>query len=348
MTVSHATKRSFRPVSRFPTGQLVFGLFGLFCLLLLLKNAELAVLYMTRGLLLCAKTIVPSLFPFLVLSELLVSGGAAKHLPRWIIRPLELVLGLDAQGCIAVLLGVLCGFPVGAKCVVLAYRNGAITKEEAERALCFSNNPSSAFLISAVGISLWGNRSFGVALYAVTISVSLGIGIVLSLLHRTKKERADPVRRDPLSSDMTPYISGAKLFTSSVRSATESMLLVCAYVVFFSTLVGSLQMILTRLSLPSALHAWLFCLFELSSGMSIASSLGNTQLAALLCAFAAGWGGLSVHCQILTVCDGYGFSFRRYAVAKLIQGLLCALIFGILTHASPELLIPTQISSGHF
>lgn len=349
MTFFSPARSTSQSLPAFHPGQLCFGFLSLFCLFLLLKNSEIAILYMNRGLLLCAKTIIPSLFPFLVLSELLVNGGAALHLPKPLIRPLQTIFGLPAQGCVAVLLGALCGFPVGAKCTVLAYKRGALSREEAERALCFSNNPSSAFLISAVGVSLWGSHFFGVALYTVTLSVSLAVGIVLSLPHR-KKETAQKERThsqfENMSSDTA--LQGAKLFTSSVRSATESMLSVCAYVIFFSTLVGTLRLALEAISLPAALHAWLFCFFEISSGMSVSSSLGSTYIAACLCAFAAGWSGLSVHCQVLSVCDGYGLSFRRYILSKLLQGLLCAMIFGLLIRIMPELLIPEQITSAHF
>lgn len=329
-------------------GQILFGAFGVFCLLLLLKNSELAILYMNRGLLLCAKTIVPSLFPFLVLSELLISGGVATHLPKRMIKPLEKLFDLPADGCIAVLLGLFCGFPVGAKCTVLAYRKGALTKEEAERALCFSNNPSSAFLISAVGTSLFGNRKLGMAIYLTSLLCSVLCGVTLSFLRRrkVKKEKKEYSRTN------TPHISyataqasplkGATLFTSSVRSATESMLLVCAYVVFFSTLVGTLQLILGQFSLPAEFLAFFFCFFEISSGASVAAALSNSFCAAMLCAFAAGWSGLSVHCQILSVCDGCGLSFRRYSLTKLAQGLLCALLIGLLLSLFPSLLIPQE------
>ena len=322
-------------------GQLLFGAFSLFCLLLLLKNSELAISYMNRGLLLCAKSIIPSLFPFLVLSELLVNSGATSRLPRPLIRPIERLLGLNADGCAAVLLGLFCGFPVGAKCTVLSYQRGALTKEEAERALCFSNNPSSAFLISAVGTSLFGNRQLGLTLYLTSLFCALLCGVILSRIQRFHaKKKEHPCDTPFFFAQQAKPLRGAVLFTSSVRSAMESMLLICAYVVFFSTLVGTLQLILGQFALPSEFTAFFFCFFEISGGTSIAASLSNTFHAALLCAFAVGWSGLSVHFQILSVCDGCSFSFRRYVLAKLAQAILCVLILGTLLRIFPSLLIP--------
>lgn len=335
MTRCKSFVRQKRKKAALGAGEICFGLFSVFCLLLILRNSELAIGYMTRGLLLCAKTVIPSLFPFMVLSELIVSGGLGEKLPRGITAPMQKIFDLPAAGCCAVLLGMVCGFPVGAKCAILAYDRGALTKEETEQVLLFSNNPSSAFLISAVGVSLWGNRAFGLSLYFTAIGVSLLTGFLYRVL-RTKKEEPPHAVDFPLSSSAP--LKGANLFTSAVRSATGSILLVCAYVVFFSTLVGTLNLVLGSFHLPQALQAAVFCLFELSGGVNQAATLSNTAVGALLCAFATGWSGLSVHCQILSICDGKGLSFRAYFLAKLFQGILCALLFGILIGVFPTLL----------
>ena len=319
-------------------GQLFFGFFVLFCLLLILKNPEVAVSYMNRGLLLCAKTVIPSLFPFMVISELIVRGGIGERLIRRTCKPLCRLLGFSDAGCCAWLLGILCGFPVGAKCTVLAYKSQRMDRAEAERLLSCSNIPSSAFLISAVGISLWGNKSFGIALYAILLLLSLGTALLTRPSH---KQTAEPKNSSSLPALDPPTAMGASLFTESIASATGSMLLVCSYVVFFSALLGTLGIMLSSLGASEELRTVLFCLCELSGGVSQAATLQNTALAALLTAFAVGWSGLSVHCQVLSVCDGTSLSFRAYFCAKLLQGLACALVFGLLLWLVPSLLVPT-------
>ena len=340
MTLRNISITAKKEAPTITVGRFCFGFFALFCLLLILRNSEIAIEYINRGLLLCAKTVIPSLFPFMVLSELLVSGGIENALPKWVLSPLRRLFGLPDAGCCAVLLGMLCGFPVGAKCALLAFERGALTREEASRVLTFSNNPSSAFLISAVGVSLWGSRRFGVALYATVLTVSVITGIVANQL-RKKDTESFSVSSDSYCT-MRP-LTGAKLFTEAVRSATGSILLVCAYVIFFSALMGTLNIVLAAFELPTSVSTFLFCLFEISGGVSQASALGNTVLAAALCAFAAGWSGLSVHCQVLSVCDGKGFSFRAYFLAKLLQGLLAALLFGLIVTLFPSLTVPAEI-----
>ncbi|MBQ7335429.1 MAG: hypothetical protein IJW92_03015 [Clostridia bacterium] len=320
-------------------GQVCFGFFSIFCLFLILRNSDTAIEYMSRGLLLCAKTVIPSLFPFMVLSELIVSGGFGNAVLQRISRPLQRLFGISEDGCCAVLLGMVCGFPVGAKCAMLSYDSGRMSRAECERVLCFANAPSSAFLISAVGVSLWGNRRFGVMLYLTVILSALitGIGMNLFSPKRRKEELGTSV---PLPKEAP--LSGPKLFTRAVRSSTESILLVCAYVVFFSAFTGTLNLILSQCSIPHTVHAALSGAFELSGGMSQAAALENTKLAALMCAGIAGWSGLSVHCQVLSVCDGRGLSFRPYFLAKIVQSVLCVLIFAGILCVFPDLTVPAE------
>lgn len=334
-----------RSILRLPSaGQLTFGFFSLFCLLLLLRNAAVAVEYVNRGLLLCARSVIPSLFPFMVISEILVNGGTVNRLPRWLLAPIRSLLGLPDAGCCAVLLGLVCGFPVGAKCAVSAYENGALTKGQAERVVLISCTPSSAFLIGTVGGTMWENPRFGTALYATVIGVSLLTGIVANLLCKERSSLPEAGKKAELP--MMSRSRGAALFTEAIRSSTVSMLLVCAYVIFFSALLGTLHYVLAAFSTSPMTGAVLFCLFELSGGVSQAAGIGNAMWGAALTAFAVGWSGLSVHCQLLSVCDGKGLSFRAYFPVKLLQGFLCALLFLLLLHLFPTLLIPAKICLG--
>lgn len=305
-------------------GQICFGAFSLFCLLLLLKNADLAIDSIREGLALCAKAVIPSLFPFMVLSELILSGGAFRSFFTKLTAPFQRIFHLSSVGCCALLLGLLCGFPIGARCAVSAYDRGELSREEAEHILLFSGIPSSAFLINAVGISLFESQKLGILLWIIVLLSSLLVGWLFS---RKKQKKENPPSAENSLSFRQPS-GGASLFTNAITLSTRNILLVCAYVVFFSALAGALGGIFQALHTPPILQAMTLGMLELSSGVSqIAASL-EPRVALPLCAFAAGWSGISVHCQVLSVCEGRSFSFRNYFLAKLLQGLLCALICG--------------------
>ena len=289
---------------------------SIFSLALIVKNADIAIQYMQAGLRLCAASVIPSLFPFMVISELLVAGGLGKLLERFAGRFFSQLFGISGKASAAVLLGLLCGFPVGAKTTVFLYDKGLITKKEAERALTFCNIPSSGFLISTVGLSLFFDRAFGIFLYVAALVAAFLSGLLGRFIFG--KQHNEPTSgNDPL-----PPVS-VNTFTTAVSSATASMLSVCAYVVFFSSVIGCLSHVISRLSLHDTLATLLFSFFEISSGVSAASH-SPTITAALFCGFAIGWSGLSVHFQILSLCSGRSFSFTPYFLSKLFQGVFCA------------------------
>lgn len=321
------TEGRLRSSARPQAADLLFGFFSLFCLLLLLRNADAALTFMTEGLILCAKTVIPSLFPFAVLSEMIASGDRFRRLLCRVVSPFGRLLGLGESGLCALLLGMLCGFPIGIRCAIRAYRSGELSKDEAERVIAFSGTPSSAFMISTVGVSLFGDRRFGVTLYLLVLFSAAVTGILLRLWDRKKVCEACRVS---WASQTSPPPSVARRLTDAVNAAAQSMLLICAYVVFFATLVGTLELILAPLGLPEEVTAILSSVFELSGGVKHAASLSSSRLSRLICAFAAGWSGLSVHCQALSFCADTDLSLRRYLPAKLFQGALTMALTALL------------------
>ena len=312
-------------------GQICFGAFSLFCMLLLLKNADIAIGSIKEGLALCAKAVIPSLFPFMVLSELILSGNLFQSLFKKLTYPLQALFHLSSTGCRVLLMGLLCGFPIGARCAVKAYESGQLSREETERVLLFSNVPSSAFLINVVGVSLFQSYRLGLLLWGLVLSSSLLVGLFFC---RWKKKKEDFHNMENPPS-IQKSSNGAALFTGAVASATRSMILVCAYVIFFSALAGALNSVLQVFHIPPFLQALTFGILELSGGVNQAARLFEPHLAIPLCAFAAGWSGLSVHCQVLSVCEGRNLSFGNYFLAKLLQGILCAAFCIAFLHFMP-------------
>ncbi|MBR3878866.1 MAG: hypothetical protein IKJ24_01960 [Clostridia bacterium] len=299
-------------------GAIILGAF-----LLILSSSDIAIEYMKKGLVLCAGAVIPALFPFMVISELIVSSGVGLRVSSLFAKPMHRLFGVSEAGAAAYILGLVCGFPIGAKTAVSLYDQGSITKPELERLMTFCNNPGSAFVISAVGVALLGNKRVGVALYLSVVLSSMLVGIIGKYFLGYKKESS------PRESIILPREFNVKSVTDAVQSSAVSMLTVCAYVVFFSALVGCVGALLSRLEAPREISACIFGFFELSSGVGEAAVLENRVRSVLLCALFVGWSGLSVAFQIMSVSSGKGISFKPFFVAKAAQGVLCAAFMGV-------------------
>ncbi len=307
-------------------GSLCLVFLLLFSFFLLLRRADVATACMQDGLSLCARAVVPSLFPFMVLSELLVASGTGEWLSAPLSRPLGKLLGLSRAGCCALVLGLVCGFPTGAHSALVSYEKGSLTRAECERVLAASSVPSTAFLISTVGGALWKDTKFGVLLYVFAVFAALLCGFMLYVVQKRKTNEV----KKPVSLPLPPIQFDAEMLPRAIKNATVSTLLICAYVVFFSTLSGAVTLILERFGAKENTHAILSALLELSGGVGASASLANRRLAMILTGAAVGWSGLSIHCQMLSICDGHNISLRPYLAAKLVQAVVCALLMCVL------------------
>ena len=292
------------------------------------------------GLTLCFNVIVPSLFPFFVLSSLVVDLGLAAYLGRaleGLMRPLFRVSGSCAA---AVALGFIGGYPVGARTALQLYEQGLCTRTEAERLLAFCNNSGPAFILGVVGAGVFGDSRVGLLLYLTHALASLLVGLLFRFYGGSEKRRAPSARPKPIQTVTLPAA-----FTGAVSRALQSTLNICAFVVFFAVVLrllsayGVLSGLAALLSLAGFEGEWarrlVAGLLELSSG--VASLRGGTELAGRvsMAAFMLGWAGLSVHCQVLSFLVDSGLSARVYLTGKLCHGLIAAALTWGVTRLFP-------------
>lgn len=278
------------------------ALAGLGLLVGLLLAAEETAQAVRDGLALCAGSVIPALFPFFVASGLFISLGGAESLGR-LLGPLLRPLGCGGAGGGALLLGLVGGYPVGARSVGELYRQGLCTRRQCQRLLLFCNNSGPAFIIGVAGLGCFGSLRAGLWLYLIHALSALGLA---ALLPRAEETAPAPLRTPP-----APLAA----FLQAVQSAMETMLRLCAFVIFFLVLLRLLT------GLTGLRHPGVLGLVELTQGI-----LGLESNPAGFCWAAGllGWGGLSVHCQTAAVLDGTPLRLGPYLLAKALQGGLSA------------------------
>lgn len=276
-------------------------------LLLLLRPQEAAAA-VRDGLSLCGRTVIPSLFPFFVVISLLLQLGLAESLQRICGAVMGPLFHLRGACALPLLAGLLGGYPSGAKTAASLYAQGRITRQEAELLLGFCDNCGPAFLLGCVGAGVLGNPDAGLWLYAVHILSAILAGI---LLCRLSGDRGPVLLGSALPA---APVSFPQALTSSVTGALASTLNVCAFVVFFQVLSA----------LPPAPPPPLVLgILEMVGGVaSLTPGPGGFAAAAAI----VGWGGLSVHCQAMSLAAPEGLSFRWHWAGKALQAVLSALL----------------------
>ncbi len=171
-----------RLFSRRKYRDLMLGLALLCAVLALMRWPQESMAAARDGLALCGNVIIPSLFPFFVLSSLVVELGMSRYLGRLlegVMAPLFRVRGACAS---ALALGFVGGYPVGARTAIALYENGQCSKTEAERLLAFCNNSGPAFILGVVGTGIFASSRAGLLLYLAHMAASLLRRAALPLL----------------------------------------------------------------------------------------------------------------------------------------------------------------------
>lgn len=325
----------------------LLGLGLLWVSLALILWPDQAISAMRDGLKLCGNVILPSLFPFFVLSSLVVELGMSRYLGRLLEPVMAPLFRVNGSCASALALGFVGGYPVGARTAIQLYENGQCSRTEAERMLAFCNNSGPAFILGVVGTGIFGSGSAGLLLYLAHLLASLLVGV----LFRFYKPSHRPQSRHVLS----PQFHAASFptaFTRSVTGALQSILNICAFILFFtvllriltySGLLDSVSTLITALFAPFGMdHIWaqrlLTGLLEISSGVSSLTD-GSLSGRISMAAFMLGWAGISVHCQVLAFLGDSGLSMRTYVLGKLLHGLfssaIAALLCGLFPLSSP-------------
>ena len=299
---------------------LFFFLTPLLLLLLFLFHTPLAIEGVQRGLSLFAQSVLPALFPFLVLSELILSSGIGHVIGRVLARPLGALFGVSEAGGGALLLGALCGQPVASSSAVSLYERGEISKDEARRISLFANNPSSGFLIAAVGGTLFGNASAGMALFCITMLSSALLGMTLRLCFGKTDKMVKKYRN---GIDNRPFFT---LFTEAVQRGFFCILQIGAFLVFFSSLSNVLSGFFARTPYDRKWQHLLFGALEITAGIHTAVTTLPAYSAFRLAAFLCGFGGICVCMQILSITQKCEVSALHYLIAKLFQGGIALLL----------------------
>ena len=261
----------------------------------------------SAALALCARSVIPALFPFLVVSTLLLRLGFGELAAPWLAGLMEPLFRVDGVGSSALLLGLVGGYPIGPRTTAELYRQGALRRDEAERLLAFSNNSNPVFLISVLGLGVFGSVRVGIWLWLIHLLSALLTGLCFRQYPTGSAGPRNVTRCSPFHT-----VSFSSALVESVRSACSGMLSVCAFVLFFYVLARPLS----ALSFP--LGPALVGATEL---FSLTSLLTADRFGFVLAAAASGWGGISVLCQTAAVLEGSGLSPRPCVLGKAVQGL---------------------------
>lgn len=297
----------------------------------LIAKTEIVTSAAKDTLMLCATSVIPALFPFFVLTGLMVNCGVVTMLGK-ILSPLsDKLFKTSGEGAVVFIVGILCGYPTGAKVISELYLKGRLTQDEAERLLAFCNNSGPLFVIGAVGVGMLGSKELGILLYCIHALSAVITGVFLSLFAKEQDNTISVATR------IQPF---GEAFTISVESAVKSILNVCGYVVFFGCAVAVIK--------PYIPGVFINSLFEVTVGAKdvVSSGLATEKMLTLLSG-TIGFGGVCVYFQVKGAVAKARLSSVCYLFGKTLQMTLSMALMKIYLMANRGVTVFAPVSAAH-
>lgn len=266
-------------------------------MLIMILDAKTAIAGAREGLILCIRSVIPSLLPFFLLSGILTGG--LSGLQTTFLRPLCKALGIPQGSESLFLIGMLGGYPTGAQAVSTACREGVISREDARRMLGFCSNAGPSFVFGFAGSCFTSPAAIWV-IWGILILSATATGCLL------------PGKSTTVIRPSARKTSLADALDSSVKAMSR----VCAWVIVFRVILAFCnRWFLWMTELPFLI---LFNgILELTNGCAGLPYLENEGLRLILCTGMLSFGGICVMLQTTSVTDGLGMG--TYAAGKLLQ-----------------------------
>lgn len=324
---------------------ILFLLFTVSLIIFSSSNLEAA----KSGLILWSTSVLPSLFPFFISTELLYRTNFVHILGILFTKFMRPIFNVPGESAICLILGTLSGYPMGAKLACNLKESKVCTKYEAERLIAFTNNSGPLFIIATVGISMFFSKEIGFLLLITHLLASLTVGF----LFRNWKKNNDEISRNFFSNskkDETISFSNlGEILGDSIKSSINLIMTIGGFIVLFSVIISifnnlcifdKLSSLFNVFGIPKEILTPIFSgILEVTNGLKLSTSLQtkNLSLNIIISSIILGFGGISVMLQVYSVISKHGLSIKPYIYGKCLQAIFAGIYTFIALQAFPLL-----------
>ncbi|WP_170840750.1 sporulation integral membrane protein YlbJ [Oceanobacillus limi] len=331
--------------------------FTIFFAFTLIKFPQDALEASIRGLDMWWEIVFPSLLPFFIIADLLLSFGVVRFvgvLFEPIMRPLFNVPG---AGSFAWIMGMASGYPTGAKISVRLREEKQLTQIEAERLVSFTNASSPLFIFGAISVGFFHDPKLGILLAICHYVGNAMVGICMRFYGRKAEapkqqnnsrrkvslKRAFKEMHETRLKDSRPL---GEIMGDAVLNSIKTLVMVGGFIILFSVLTKLLfliditpviavafQTIFSLIGLPVELALpFISGLFEITIGANLISkeSIDPFLSSMIIVSFILGFNGFSVQAQVASIISKTDIRFTPYFMARILHGFIAGMLVIIL------------------
>lgn len=272
--------------------------------------------------------LLPSLFPFFLISELLIEYGFIEFISYLFGKSMVSLFSLPKEASYAFFISLFSGFPSGSKYVKDLLDRNLITENDANYLIMFTHYSNPLFIISTIGIFLLNNVKLG---YIILLSHILS-NILVAFIFRKKKKVT--YKKESLSEIINKISEKKKkkVITTLVDAIWKSFTVLVnmlGIIMFFLIITTLIDNIFKLSFFPKAIISGFL---EMTQGVKyISQSTLSPNLKAAIIGAIISFSGLSVHFQVKSIIDNSKIKYKNFLKARIIQSILCFTIILLIT-----------------
>lgn len=308
---------------------IIFTLIVFFIAFSLLKFPDVSAAGAYNGITLCIKSLIPSLFPFMIVSSVFVQSGVSEKICAVFEVPSRILFKQPPISFSVILLSQVGGFPVGAALIKRLFETGKLSALQAKHLMLFCINPGPGFVIGYVGCSLFHSKEIGLIIYASVVFSSLLIGFLSSLIIKNEPEQN-------LFQKETETNINAALIVNCVKKSAAAMGVICAWVILFSAVCS----LIDEFDTTPDLKAFAYAFLEVTNACKKIS----TRYPVSLVAGAIGWSGACIHFQVMDTVLCVKLKLKHFLTARLLNAAVSIVICEVLLRLF-KVTVPTMLAT---
>lgn len=302
-----------------------------------------------NGLLLWANSVVPALLPFFIATELLNHTNIVSYIGKLLNKFMRPLFNVPGSGAYAFIMGIISGYPVGAKIVTKFREDGICTKAECERLLAFTNNSGPLFIIGTVGISMFGDTRIGILLFISHFISCIIVGLIFRYWKFNDAKSLSKNINTPTKN--INFSDLGNVLSSSITNAINTVIMIGGFVILFSVIISILENskilnLLSQIIYPifnlfkidiKFCKPFISGFFEITNGINQISNITSKALSIniVFTSFLLGFGGFSILLQVLAILSKSDISIKPYFIGKLLHGIISSFITYVIIHNIP-------------
>ena len=260
-------------------------------------------------------TLVPSMFPMFILSDILINCNFTIYIPKKIVNFISKIFNISSSSVLIVFLSMISGFPTNAINIRNSFDNNMISKSEAEHLLLFNHFANPLFVLETVGTFYLNNNKYGII---ILISLILG-SFIIGILFRNKNH-STPVNYISKNDNCQNF---GTILSEAIKKCINSLLMISGTVTLFLILS---TLIINVFNLNNYIAILVQGTLEMTMATSFLSSLNiNDIVKVVLATSIIAFGGLSIHLQVISILDDK-VGYRNYFIGRLFHALISGFI----------------------